>query len=145
MVCVTEIETNETVEKETTERDPGPDLKRERERGGQKERQGKRGGAFEKESGDGALLRAVYMTDHQQNSQDNRRKKIHNTRQTIPPERKEALVLWIHTSLRAWSPTYTQRKPNSDFCARQNKIELSGASQIQIAKMSKATIFVLLQ
>lgn len=49
---------------------------------------GKKEGASEKESREGYPLRAVYMTDHQQNSQDNRAKRIHNIRQCCLKEKR---------------------------------------------------------
>lgn len=63
----------------------------------------------------------------------------------MQPKRKEALVLWIHTSLQASSPylpTSPQRKPNRVFFfSRQNKTELFRGSQIQIVDV-KPTVFV---
>lgn len=65
----------------------------------------------------------------------------------MQPKRKEALVLWIHTSLQASSPylpTFNKGNPIGFFFfffSRQNKTELFRGSQIQIVYV-KPTEFV---
>lgn len=106
----------ETVKKKTTEKDTGL---------------GGKESAFEKESGEGSPLRAVYMTDHQRNSQDNGAKRIHNTRQCRPKE--ERRWCYEYTCLSGLHlPTYPLLHKGNLIVIfpRQNKTGLSRGSHI---------------
>lgn len=106
----------ETVKKKTTEKDTGL---------------GGKESAFEKESGEGSPLRAVYMTDHQRNSQDNGAKRIHNTRQCRPKEERRWCYEYTCPS-GLHLPTYPLLHKGNLIVIfpRQNKTGLSRGSHI---------------